>query len=293
MKDEQYTPEVGSWLKRREVAPFDSQTTARQVAARLAHVRQRSRWWPLPILRRSAGRTTTGPTTDFQPTPIPAINGHTPTVTGRTQTMFSPAKAITAAALVFGIGGVMLIAQPFDQQERSVPGAAEARPSVPVPFTMRFIPADSVRASVSTTGRGITSLRGDCWTPVISQPSDPRLAGTLTYCADEDRYAPAPEGFDASSDTYTPVGEESLVVGSDTYRIENGEGAWQGSSTFLGWTDPGSGDLMEDRGAIILVGEGAYEGLYAAMTLLPDWSDIRGVIFDGAPPVAPDPPTAE
>ncbi len=30
--------------------------------------------------------------------------------------MFSPANAITAGALVFAIGGVMLIAQPFDQQ---------------------------------------------------------------------------------------------------------------------------------------------------------------------------------
>jgi hypothetical protein len=37
--------------------------------------------------------------------------------------MFSPANAITAGALVFAIGGVMLIAQPFEQQG-SVPGAA-------------------------------------------------------------------------------------------------------------------------------------------------------------------------
>ena len=33
--------------------------------------------------------------------------------------MLSPVKAITAGALVFAIGGVFLIAQPFDQQERA------------------------------------------------------------------------------------------------------------------------------------------------------------------------------
>ena len=36
--------------------------------------------------------------------------------------MLSPVKAITAGALVFALGGVMLIAQPFGQQG-SVPGA--------------------------------------------------------------------------------------------------------------------------------------------------------------------------
>jgi len=29
--------------------------------------------------------------------------------------MFSPAQVITAGALVFALGGVLLIAQPFDQ----------------------------------------------------------------------------------------------------------------------------------------------------------------------------------
>src|SRR5688572_7328945 len=59
--------------------------------------------------------------TDARTVPVPATNGHTPTVRGRTQLMFSPAKAITAGALV--IGGALLIAQPF-QQESVVPSAA-------------------------------------------------------------------------------------------------------------------------------------------------------------------------
>ncbi len=124
MKDEKYTPEVGSWLKGREVPHPDSQQTARQVAARLPHIGQRGRWWPLPSFRRPPN---TDQTTDYQPSPIPSANGHTPTVIGRTTSMLSPVKAITAGALVFAIGGAFLIAQPFEQQG-GVPGA-EAEPS--------------------------------------------------------------------------------------------------------------------------------------------------------------------
>jgi len=37
--------------------------------------------------------------------------------------MLSPVKAITAGAFIFAIGGAFLIAQPFGQQQSSVPGA--------------------------------------------------------------------------------------------------------------------------------------------------------------------------
>ena len=57
--------------------------------------------------------------------------------------------------------------------------------------------------------------------------------------------------------------------------------------------DPESGDKIETGEVVILVGEDGYEGLYAAMTFLPNWSDARGVIFEGAPPAAPVPPSVE
>jgi hypothetical protein len=44
-------------------------------------------------------------------------------------------------------------------------------------------------------------------------------------------------------------------------------------------------------GIIVVTGEGAYDGLYAVMTLS-DWSDVRGFIFEGAPPAPPVPPPA-
>ena len=113
-------PEVRDWMKRTDAEPPDAQRSARQVMTRLPEVRQRSRWWPFPVRYRTpkapTTNTTTNATTEYQPGPIPATNGHTPTVIGRTQSMFSPVKAITAGAIVATLGGVMLISQPFEQQ---------------------------------------------------------------------------------------------------------------------------------------------------------------------------------
>ena len=55
--------------------------------------------------------------------------------------MFSPAKAITTSALIVAIGGVMLIARPFDQQGPSVLGATIdpcIAPVLPVTGTIIF-----------------------------------------------------------------------------------------------------------------------------------------------------------
>ncbi len=178
----------------------------------------------------------------------------------------TPLFAVLAIALIAG-AAIGVSAQ--DEEEVAAP----------VPFTVRFIPGDSVRVAQTTTEGGVTKELGNCWAPIIASPSDPRLAGTLTYCADEH--------------SYVPIGTESAVgVWSDTYRIVNADGAWQGSDGGAEWVDPGSGDTMETGDFVILVGEGDYEGLYAAMTFLPDWSDIRGVIFEGPPPAAPVPPSA-
>ena len=75
--------------------------------------------------------------------------------------------------------------------------------------------------------------------------------------------------------------ETSLV------RIENDEGAWQGSSTGADWQDPESGSNVATQEVLTLVGEDAYQGLYATMMFLPDKRYIRGVIIGGPPPEAP------
>jgi len=140
MNDEQMLRTLGSWLKDTDVAAPDSRLTADQVRARLPQTRQRGRWWPLLSSKRTPAPADGMPSTAFQPIRIPTTTSHTPIVTRRTRSMFSPAKAITAGALVFAIGGVLLIAQPFDQQGGSVPGAAtDIERAAPVEFTGRFV----------------------------------------------------------------------------------------------------------------------------------------------------------
>jgi len=184
--------------------------------------------------------------------------------------MFSPSKALIAGALVFGIGGALLIAQPFEQRS-SVPGAEiPAEPEI-TRVTMTFLPSDQIRSSETVTINGVVMETGACWTPALTDASDPRIGGRLIYCTD---------GSTLGGDTLRTL----------TYRIENDEGAWQGSTTsFL----PG-GDFA-DAQTVLLAGEGSYEGWYAWLDVT-DWdtaSGITGAVFNYPPPEAPAPPSAE
>ena len=152
-----------------------------------------------------------------------------------------------------------------------------ATPAKPVFFAVRFIPSDSVRSAEVITEDGVTKQLGACWAPIVVDPSDPMLAGDLTVCGDTHWFGPL---------------EASPSVGSGWYRLVNDEGAWQGSTPYAEWRDPESGETIGlGGGVIVLSGEGGYEGLYAVLTFLPDWSDVRGFIFEGAPPVNPVPPS--
>jgi hypothetical protein len=157
--------------------------------------------------------------------------------------------------------------------------AADDGSTEPVPFTVDFIPSDQVRQAAVTFRDGVTTELGTCWAPIVQSPSDPRLAGELTFCTDWHRFG---------------ASDQSPAVGMGTYRLVNDEGAWQGSSPWAEWIDPGSGETTGTSGsggAVILAGDGAYEGLSAVLTFHPNWSDIRGLIFEGDPPAAPVPPT--
>jgi hypothetical protein len=106
--------------------------------------------------------------------------------------------------------------------------------------------------------------------------SEPRLEGDyyMSYDTDEHR---GPEG--------------TTSVGSGTWRIENDEGAWQGTFTGVEFFDHVSTVSMP------LAGEGAYEGQTAIWEVVhhPDSADaicnwdVRGVIIEGSPPAAPEP----
>ncbi len=140
MNDERMQSLLDTWYRDRETPRPQVQTSVASVMANVPQTRQRGRWWPLPAFHRKTQTATATGTTEYQPSPIPVTNGHAPTVIGRTQTMFSPVKAITVGTLVFAIGGAFLIAQPFGQQEGSVPGAQSTfLPGVEVTVTQTSI----------------------------------------------------------------------------------------------------------------------------------------------------------
>jgi len=158
--------------------------------------------------------------------------------------MFSPARAITVGALVFAIGGVLLIAQPFDQQGSRVPGAATDDESMKPALVSGFLvwPEDAPWISElpsfeETTQNGV---RREHWVVVDGasiEMSDPRLSGSVT--------------LDMSTDRFD---ESSTDVGWGTVRIENAEGAWDGRT--VGTSDRSAGG--REIAYYELVGSGAY-----------------------------------
>jgi hypothetical protein len=154
-----------------------------------------------------------------------------------------------------------------------VPGAAlgqdGAVAETPVEFTGAITCGDMVRPETAEAGAGVTMNRGGAWNPVAVTMSDPRLAGDYYISFDSDVYT------DGSS------------VGTGTWRIQNDDGAWQGSYNILG---------VGDRGAVVttpLVGEGAYDGLTAIWESTFDplscvW-EVWGLISTSPLPAAPEP----
>ena len=155
--------------------------------------------------------------------------------------------------------------------------AAAAQP--PVAFTGRIVCGDTVRTGVSESpadgGHVRLRPRGWSWQPTATM-SDPRLEGDYYISYDSDDY---------ESSTVTSVG-------TGTWRIQNREGAWQGSFTNIKYPD------STTTVSTPLVGEGAYDGLTALWEATNHrpvecaWA-IRGLILEGHVPAAPEPYTGE
>lgn len=242
------------------------------MATRLPHVRQRSRWWPFPVLYRRVKTPTTSDATENRAIDVSASNGHVPTVIGRTQTMLSPVKATTAGALVFALGGLFLVAQPFGQQG-SVPGAEQgAEPAPPVEVTITPEDGTDLEPEQCTTRSGDPSatvgVDASACTRAASyllSASDPRLSGTATILVIE----------------YLWPGRGAIY---EAYAIEivNDEGAWVGTGRHV---------AQLDQTMYTLTGERAYEGLTAVLGYGPDSEEPgwKGVIVEGGLPPFPEP----
>jgi len=271
------TPEVREWMKRTDADPPDAQQSARQVMAGLPEVRQRRRWWPFPVFYRKAQTPSSTNTSEHQPTSIPSANGHTPTVLGRTQSMFSPVKAVTAGALVFALGGVLLIAQPFDQQGGGVPGAAtdaDIVPPVEVSGHVREDGCSGTDYEGPFEDSGAHAALYTCSTDTGSQWSfsDPRLEGTGTRIVEEVTFE-----LGDVSDVY---------IASNALSIENDGGTWrERPRTWLMPDGIATFDWLPQE-VLVLEGSGDYEGLVAVLRLtgggrgVGRGSDFRGFIID-------------
>jgi hypothetical protein len=271
MNDNEMDAVLRTWMQEAPVEQPDRSRVVGNVVGRLGSTRRRRRrWWPFSAFRRD---TTTPQTSEHQP--IPATNGHSPTVLGRTQSMFSPVKAITAGALVFAIGGVFLIAQPFDQQGASVPGAAtEVAPPVEFTATWGFGPSvrvETADGSDPTRYRdGVDNLR------IIEPASDPSFVGDVTVAYNYDEYRST----------------GARQVTSRAFSVENDVGTWRGVPHFsLNIFSGGKTGATQ-----VFIGERGYEGLYAVaeLTTTPGQGvDVHGFIFEGEPPPAAEPFVSE
>jgi hypothetical protein len=255
MTKEHLASGLRAWLKDTEAQPDDARRSTDKVMARVEEAAQRGRWWPLPVFHRKIRTDATAiGTTEYQPSPIPAINGNALIAIGRTKIMFSPVKIVIAGALVFALGGLFLVGQPFAQQQGAQPGAE----------------SDSVGAMADVSvGPGVTyftgtsectSERGD--SSMVDGVTQSHLHSTCEYTTTDDRFNGTME-VDNTVYSFGPDGgpwtsEEVLV---------SGEGAWRGTSQgvydMYGVSPLGTAGKVFHYGQSDFVGEGAYEGYVA------------------------------
>ena len=183
--------------------------------------------------------------------------------------MLSPAKAITAGAIVFALGGVMLIAQPFDQQGVVVPGAE-------VDSTVTVVRGQYSGGSGNWVGgeylerpAGMIERRRDAQESGRLEMSDARLSGDATITVHIDRWRTSE----------VRMGDVALFWG--TVVIENDGGTWEGTHLAADGQAP---DRAFVQRTMQLVGSGDYEGLSAILYWtealdLPD--SVDGLIFSG------------
>lgn len=192
--------------------------------------------------------------------------------------MLSPAKAITAGALVFALGGVMLIAQPFDRQTGPLPGAqTEAVDPTWVTGSMQHVDGSCSETGSSNDG-GSSRRSYECtftWTS-----SDPRLTGDVSKGWNEDTYQ---------------TDEGPISVGTDASFLRNEGGDWACS---YGYLVKGStpAESLTDGTTYSCIGSGGYEGLSAVLVSKPAEGfseEFVGLVFSGDLPPLPEPPGTE
>jgi hypothetical protein len=134
--EQRTTPIVEAWLKGTSDIPFGTELGVRRVRSRVRETRQRGRWWPLPLWRRTPAPTPRIPGVELQPTSTRATHGHTPTVTARFQPVLNATKFVVTGAIVALMGGFLLSAMLTDSDGGVLPGAASPSPTADLLSTL-------------------------------------------------------------------------------------------------------------------------------------------------------------
>ena len=201
--------------------------------------------------------------------------------------MFSPAKAITAGALVFALGGVLLIAQPFDQPRVSVPGAetdaaVDGMGEAWITGTMAF--ASGCEGGEPVVQDGLIVVREHRCGPQVWTSDDPRFGGTGTSTWNSDQRI---------------VDGKWFAVASMTVDVRGESGGWacvaptqliRGPAATTDFGEPVQGTELLD-----CTGDGDNSGLTAILVLDQGPSStspkgggaIEGLIFEGVVPPLP------
>ena len=244
------------WLDDDAPDPAAAHLDADQVMARLPQTKQRSRWWPLLPARRTQPRSST--------------DGPPPTIHGRTRSMFSPVKAISAGALVFAIGGAFLIAQPFQQPTADLGAETETSGATWITGSVKRAPGCSTPPS-EVTLEVIRSRDVTC-SPQAWTSSDPRFTGEVSRWWNEDAWL---------------TNEGTITVSADAAYVQNDDGGWTCSASEL---LKGMQELTETTYSCI--GTEGYEGLSAVLVSEQGANfseEFFGLIFPGDAPPLPGP----
>ncbi len=102
------------------------------------------------------------------------------------------------------------------------------------------------------------------------EASDPRLSGAVALTANRDEYD-----------------QEEMAVIAASAAVENDDGRWAGSGTYL------EGEELGETWTLVMQGQDAYEGLTALVVMGPGGRSFAAAIFPGEMPKLPEEPPAE
>lgn len=195
----------------------------------------------------------------------------------RIRSMLSPVQAITAGAMALAIGGVLLVAQPFEREGGGSPGAV-TEAVAPTWVTGAIQPVDgSCSSGDSSSTGGVSRWHYECATTWTS--SDPRLTGDVLEPWIEDTFQ-------------TDEGHAS--VGIDASYLQTDVGDWVCSFVYV--TKGSTPTEPTSDMTLTCTGSGEYEGLTAVLVATPTEgfaAEFAGLIFAGDLPPVPEPPAAE